>query len=451
MAIPCRLFNVQAREIMSTPPPGLSTVAPAALTSGPLTGFCTQESSRLVAALQDAILSSANFSRIVTDAQGVIQIFNLGAELMLGYTAAEVLNKMTPADLSDPQELIARAELLSDEVGTPVAPGFEALVCKATRGVEDIYELTYVCKGGRRLPAVVSVTALRDAKGAIIGYLLHGTDNTARKLLVDELDRHRHHLEELVFLRTAELLQSRDAAEAANRAKGMFLANMSHELRTPMNGVLGMTQLALGRATDAQQISWLHKSAQASQHLLAIINDILDMARIDADKMTLESVPFSLAQTIDETLCMHEALAHAKGLRLVSSVALNLSGLLCGDALRLKQILINFVGNAVKFSEHGQISVRASATEEADLSLLVRIEVADEGIGLSAAQQAQLFRVFSQADGSSTRKHGGSGLGLVIAKRIATLMDGDAGVRSKLGAGSTFWMTARLRRAMARA
>ncbi len=407
----------------------------------------TQESTILAQALQEAILFSTNFSSIATDAQGVIQIFNAGAELMLGYSAAEVLNKMTPADLSDPQELITRAKSLSDEFGTPIAPGFEALVCKAARGVEDIYELTYVCKDGRRLPAVVSVTALCDAQGAIIGYLLHGTDNTARKLLVDELERHRLHLEELVFLRTAELLQSRDAAEAANRAKSMFLANMSHELRTPMNGVMGMTHLALMRATDPKQIDWLHKSTEASQHLLAIINDVLDMARIDADRMTLDNLPFSLAQTIAETLHMHEALADAKGLRMDSTVAKNLSGLLCGDALRMKQVLINFVGNAVKFSERGRISVRATASEEDELSLLVRIEVADEGIGLSAEQQTRLFRVFSQADGSNTRKYGGSGLGLVIARRLATLMGGDAGVSSELGVGSTFWMTARLRRA----
>jgi PAS domain S-box-containing protein len=433
---------------MFTLPPGPSTGESPADAIGAFTGFCTLESSRLVAALHEAILASANFSRIVTDARGVIQIFNRGAELMLGYPASAVLNKMTPADLSDPQELLARAKTLSDEAGTPVAPGFEALVHKAARGVEDIYELTYVCQDGRRLPAVVSVTALRDVQGGVIGYLLHGTDNTARKLLDDELETYRHGLEEQVFLRTAELLQSRDAAEAANRAKSMFLANMSHELRTPMNGVLGMTQLALGRATDAKQIHWLNLSAQASQHLLDTINGILDMAQIDAENLTLNCARFSLVQLIDEAICMHEGLAQAKGLRLISAVASNASGPLCGDALRLKQIIGNFVGNAVKFSDHGQISVRATAAEEADLSLLLRIEVADEGVGVSAAQQALLFRAFSQVDGSSTRTQGGSGLGLVIAKRLATLMDGDAGVSSELGAGSTFWMTARLRRAI---
>src|SRR6266568_3496693 len=138
-------------------------------------------------ALQSAIFNSANFSSIATDAKGVIQIFNVGAERMLGYTAAEVMNKITPADISDPQEVIARAEELSQELGTPITPGFEALVFKASRGIEDIYELTYIRKDGSRFPAIVSVTALRDDRGAIIGYLLIGTDNTARKLVEEKL------------------------------------------------------------------------------------------------------------------------------------------------------------------------------------------------------------------------------------------------------------------------
>jgi len=398
-------------------------------------------------ALQRAIFNSANFSSIATDARGVIQIFNVGAERMLGYAAVDVMNKITPADISDPQELIERARTLSEGYSKPIAPGFEALVFKASRGIEDIYELTYVRKDGSRFPAVVSVTALRDAKEAIIGYLLIGTDNTARKQLADELEQHRHHLEELVFSRTAELAESRDAAEAASRAKSMFLANMSHELRTPMNGIMGMTDLALRRATDPVQIDWLTKGAQAARHLLAIISDILDISRIEADQMTLEEKTFSLAQTVDEGLRILEAQALVKGLHLSREISPETPDLLSGDALRLKQMLLNLVGNAIKFSERGRIVVRAHATEDSGHSLLLRIEVVDEGIGLSPEQQTRLFQVFSQVDDSSTRKYGGSGLGLVISKRLAKLMDGDAGVTSQPGAGATFWMTARLRRA----
>ena len=399
-------------------------------------------------ALQSAIFNSAYFSSIATDAKGVIQIFNAGAARMLGYCATDVLNKLTPADISDPQELIEHAQKLSTELGIQIAPGFEALVFKASRGIEDIHELTYIRKDGSRLPAVVSVTALRDAQDSIIGYLLIGTDNTARKQLADELEQHRHHLEDLVLSRTTELAESRDAAEAASRAKSMFLANMSHELRTPMNGIMGMTDLALRLATDPIQIDWLAKAAQASRHLLAIISDVLDIAQIEANKLTLEEKTFSLARTVDESVRVLEAQAFAKGLRLSRQINPSTPDRLCGDALRLKQILLNLVGNAIKFSDHGNVEISVRASEDDGHSLLLRVEVSDQGIGLSAEQQSRLFQVFSQADGSSTRKYGGSGLGLAISRRLARLMGGDVGVTSQLGVGSTFWMTARLKHAL---
>jgi signal transduction histidine kinase len=429
------------------PPPSASTPIRATCVADDAPDACRRDGLLTTAALQSAIFNSANFSKIATDARGVIQIFNVGAARMLGYEASDVLDKITPADISDPQELIERAAALSTEYGILISPGFEALVFKASRSIEDIYELNYIRKDGSRFPAVVSVTALRDAQNAIIGYLLIGTDNTARKQLADELEHYHCHLEELVFSRTAELAESRDAAEAASRAKSMFLANMSHELRTPMNGIMGMTDLALRRATDPKQIEWLTMSAQSSRHLLAIINDILDISRIEADQLVLEEKPFCLLQVIDESLLMQKELALIKGLRLSRDIAPELPDSLSGDALRLKQILLNFVGNAIKFSDHGQVFMRAFAADEDDHSLTLRIEVADEGIGLSSEQQKRLFRVFSQVDESSTRKYGGSGLGLAISKRLAKLMGGEVGVTSELGIGSTFWMTARLKRA----
>lgn len=285
----------------------------------------------------------------------------------------------------------------------------------------------------------------READGSV---LWHGfiSDITARKLAQAELDQHRHHLEELVFSRTAELAQARDAAEAANRAKSVFLTNMSHELYTPMNAIMGMTGLALRRATDSRQIDHLGKSMAAAQHLLAVIDDVLDISRIEADRMTLAERNFSLPEVIDEVLRMLEAAAQAKGLRLAREIDPALPAVLRGDALRLRQVLLNYVGNAVKFSDHGEIRVRADAIEQDSLSVLLRIEVSDQGIGLSAAQQERLFSAFSQVDDSSTRKYGGIGLGLAISKRIARLMGGDAGVVSEEGVGSRFWATARLRR-----
>ena len=271
------------------------------------------------------------------------------------------------------------------------------------------------------------------------------TDITERKKAEAELAQYRNHLEELVSARTSELEQSRDAAEAGNRAKTIFLANMSHELRTPMNGVMGMIDLVLMRATDPKQIDWLKKSKGAAQRMVNVVNDILDFSKIEAERLPLDEKNFSLSQMIDDVVAMQDITAEAKGLTLIREIPATFPDQLSGDAFRLRQILLNFVGNACKFSEQGMITVRASAAEQDDDSILARIEVEDQGIGISPEQQAMLFQAFTQVDGSMTRKYGGSGLGLVISKRLAKLMGGDVGVVSQEGQGSTFWATVRLK------
>ncbi|MEO6276798.1 PAS domain S-box protein [Roseateles sp.] len=502
-------------------------------------------------ALQNAIFNSANFSSIATDAKGVIQIFNVGAERMLGYTAADVVNKITPADISDPQELIERAKALSVELETPIAPGFEALVFKASRGIEDIYELTYIRKDGSRFGAVVSVTALRDAQDAIIGYLLIGTDNTARKLVEAEQKKLDQRLRDQQFytrsliesnidaLMTTDprgiitdvnkqtealtgctrdeligapfknyftaphraeagikrvlaegkvtnyeltvrardgkltvvsynattfhdrdrqlqgvfaaarditerkqyeesLRQATQKAEQANRAKSEFLANMSHEIRTPMNAVIGLTYLLGQTSLDEEQLAFLTKVKLASKSLLVVLNNVLDLSKIEAGELIVESTAFSLPSLLKELTDVMAVQAEAKGVAFDIVVADELPPALEGDATRLSQILTNLLSNAIKFTDHGSVELHvrmlAATARHATLSFAVQ----DTGIGIAPEVQKQLFAPFAQADASITRRFGGTGLGLSIVKRLAGLMGGHVSLESTPGVGSVF-------------
>ena len=293
----------------------------------------------------------------------------------------------------------------------------------------------------------LSVSRKFLSHGALPRFMVLARDISERKQAEIELDLHRNHLEELVVLRTTELAAAKEAAETASRAKSTFLANMSHEIRTPMNAIIGLTHLLQKQIFDPKPHGQLLKVGDAAQHLLNIINNILDFSKIEAERLTLEEKDFSLSQVIDHSLNMLGERASAKGLHLGREIAPNLPDMLCGDSLRLRQILLNFIGNAIKFSEHGEIIVRAKAIEKNKHSLLLRLEVEDQGIGLSVEQQERLFGAFIQGDESTTRKYGGTGLGLIISKHLAMLMGGDAGVMSETGRGSTFWITAWLHRA----
>jgi PAS domain S-box-containing protein len=519
--------------------------------------FRQEEALLKAGALQKAILNSANFSSIATDAKGVIQIFNVGAERMLGYTAAEVLNKITPADISDPQEVIARAKALSLELGTTIAPGFEALVFKASRGIEDIYELTYLRKDGSRFPAMVSVTALRDAQEAIIGYLLIGTDNTARKqveaeqkkldqrlrdqqfytrslieshidaLVItdplgiitdvnkqmealtgctrDELigapfksyftdaeraeaaiklalqekkvtdyelvardregkttevsynantfyDRYRvlqgvfaaardvteRQLNQQALQKTnVELETAKLVAEKANQAKSDFLSSMSHELRSPLNAILGFAQLmesASPAPTDSQKES-IAQILQAGWHLLKLINEILDLSVIEAGRVSLSTEPVSLAEVLSECQAMLEPEAQQRGISMTFpkfEAALFVSA----DRTRLKQVVINLLSNAIKYNKDRGTVVVACSTSTPGRT---RISVTDTGEGLSPDKVAQLFQPFNRLGQEAVGGVAGTGIGLVVTKRLVELMEGTLGVESTVGKGSVFW------------
>ena len=502
-------------------------------------------------ALQNAIFNSANFSSIATDAQGVIQIFNVGAERMLGYSAAEVMNTITPADISDPQELVARARTLSSELATQITPGFEALVFKASRGIEDIYELTYIRKDGSRFPAVVSVTALRDADDVIIGYLLIGTDNTARKLVEEEQKKSDQRLRDQQFYTRsliesnidaimttdpsgiitdvnkqmealtdctrdeligapfkdfftdperaeagikrvlseksitnyeltahardgkqtvvsynattfydrnrklqgvfaaardvterkrveAELQLAKAAAESASRTKSDFLASMSHEIRTPMNAIMGIADLLAKTALTPEQDKFVQIFRRAGDNLLNLINDILDLSKVEAAQLELEQTGFSLADHLDKVIEMVAGKALEKGLTLVCDIAPGVPNDLIGDPTRLRQVLLNLLGNAIKFTENGKVSLNVTSDHNAAVPTALRFTVSDTGIGIAPEKLARVFERFTQADSSTTRRFGGSGLGLTISRRLVELMGGRIWVESGLAKGSTF-------------
>jgi PAS domain S-box-containing protein len=507
-------------------------------------------------ALQKAIFNSANFSSIATDARGVIQIFNVGAERMLGYLAADVLNKITPADISDPEEVIARAKALSLELETPIKPGFEALVFKASRGIEDIYEQTYIRKDGSRFPAVVSVTALRDTQDVIIGYLLIGTDNTVRKQMEadqaklaqrlrdhqfytrslfesnidalitadpagiitdvnkqmeeltgcsrDELigapfkkfftdpqraetainlvlnqrkvtdyeltarsregretvvsynattlyDRDRtlqgvfaaarditeqKRMDEVLRTKNAELESAKVVAEKANLAKSDFLSGMSHELRSPLNAILGFAQLmdSASPAPSATQKASLKQILNAGWYLLKLVNEILDLAVVESGKLSISVEPVSLPEVLQECQAMITPQGHKRGLEMLF-LACDTPRFVLADRVRLKQIIINIVSNAIKYNRPGgKVTVTCSSVSE----LRTRISIRDTGLGLEPAMVSQLFQPFNRL-GFEGSVEEGTGIGLVMSKVLVELMNGVIGVDSVPGEGSVFW------------
>ena len=499
-------------------------------------------------ALQNAILNSANFSSIATDEKGVIQLFNVGAERMLGYSAADVVDRITPAEISDPQEVIARAAALSLELGTTITPGFEALAFKASRGIEDIYELTYIRKDGSRFPAIVSVTALRDDDLAVIGYLLIGTDNSARKHVEEKLrwteesfrlmvesvtdyaivmldpegrivswntgaqrikgfqteeivGRHfsafyteedvasgkpqydfqrasadgRYEVEgwrirkdgslfcaNIVFTAIRDqagnlrglakltrdlternkveaiLTNATALAEKANLAKSDFLSSMSHELRSPLNAILGFAQLMESDTpapTPAQSESII-QILNAGWYLLELINEILDLATIESGKLSMSVEPVSLNEMLLECHSMIEPLAQRRGIRM-SFPRSDAAYCVNADRTRMKQVVINLLSNAIKYNTTGG-SVDLTCTAN-PTSGRIRVAITDTGAGLPQEKVDQLFQPFNRL-GQEVKGEEGTGIGLVVSKRLVELMDGVIGVESTVGKGSTFWV-----------
>ncbi len=516
-----------------------------------------QETLHRTRELQNAIFNSANFSSIAIDAKGVIQIFNVGAERMLGYTAAEVTNKIMVTDISEPKELIARAKALSIELSTPITPGLEALVFKASRGIEDIYELTFIRKDDSRFPAVVSVTALRDAQDEIIGFLLIGTDNTLRKqaeaeqrkldqrlrdqqfytrsliesnidaliatdpsgMISDvnkqmealtgctrdeligapfknyftdperaeagikrvlaenrvtnyELTAHARDGKETVVSYNATTFHDRDRtlqgvfaaarditerklldqalhetniklesaksiAEKANLAKSDFLSSMSHELRSPLNAILGFAQLIESGSPPLtpRQKSNIDQILLAGWYLLDLINEILDLALIESGKLLLSLEPMSLNDVMSDCQAMIEPQAQKSGIELTFP-QFDYPYFVKADRTRVKQILINLLSNSIKYNRTGgtvMVNYSANTAER------IRISITDTGEGLSVENLSNLFQPFNRL-GRETGTEEGTGIGLVVSKRLVELMGGAIGAESTVGEGSVFWI-----------
>jgi len=398
----------------------LSRAAPGDVGTAAVTNEIRRQQALLKAgALQNAILNSPNFSIIATDEKGIIQLFNVGAERMLGYTAAEVVNRINPSDMHDPLEVEARARSLSLELNTPILPGFEALAFKASRGIDDSYDLTYICKDGSRFPAVVSITALRDDYDELIGYLLIGADNSVRKQF--EL----------------ELTDAKATAEAANRAKSEFLSNMSHELRSPLNAILGFAQLLASDAapqSDNQRES-TEQILHAGWYLLDLINEVLDLALIESGKLLLSMEPMSLEDVLLDCQSMIDPQAQKH--RVVMDFRPPPAPMFVrADRTRVKQILLNLLSNAIKYNRAGgtvaiEVSVRSPDR--------IRITVRDTGAGLSPDKVSQLFQPFNRL-GQQAGGEEGTGIGLVMTKRLVELMGGVIGVESTVDVGSAFWV-----------
>jgi PAS domain S-box-containing protein len=310
----------------------------------------------------------------------------------------------------------------------------------------------FIHKDGHLVDTRLAVSHVRKPDGSLDYVVAMVEDITERKNAQVELELYRDHLEKVVETRTAELAAAKDAAEAASRAKSSFLANMSHELRTPMNGIMGMLELAKRRMADPKGLEQLDKAKGAANHLLELVNNILDLSKIEAERMVLEEAPLQLAAVLDSLSGVIGHKTAEKGLAFDIDVPTTLAHLpLKGDPLRLNQILLNLTSNAVKFTDQGRITLRVRPVREMPTAVEVRFEIIDTGIGIDPAALARLFTDFEQADSSMTRKYGGTGLGLAISKRLVQLMRGEIGVESTLGLGSTFWFVVSLARREANA
>lgn len=378
-------------------------------------------------------LNSIGDAVIATDVKGAVKFLNPVAEILTGWTEEKSLNRA----------ITQVFRIVNEDTRAPA----DDPVARVLRDGETVNlgnHTLLISRDGTERAIDDSAAPIKDEWGQILGTVLIFRDVTEKRRLEMELRRHRDHLQELVETRTEELRQAKEAAEGASRAKSEFLATMSHEIRTPLNGVLGMAELLLETALDDKQRQYAGTLLQSGRSLRGLVDDILDFSKIEAAKLELSRVEFDLHRSVAETAALLAGQAHAKGLVLRTELPGETMPPVWGDPERLRQILVNLVGNAIKFTERGEIVIRLRSLERRGRETRFQIEVTDTGIGIAPAMQDAIFDTFAQVDGSITRRYGGTGLGLAICKRLVRLMGGEIGVESAPGRGSRFWFTVRL-------
>ncbi|WAC73058.1 PAS domain S-box protein [Roseateles sp. SL47] len=369
--------------------------------------------------LRTVLESASEVSIVATDRDFIIRVFNSGAEKLLGYQAAEIIGLATPGLLHVPAEIKARARELGLAQGRRIG-GEQYFREPGAHGIAQVW--TYRRKDGAQVPVSLVITAMHDKNGELLGYLGIAHD-------ISEQQRHER-----------ALLEAKTAAEQASRAKSQFLANMSHEIRTPMNALIGLGFLLEQTRLNGQQQELLTKMVRASQHLLGIINDVLDLSKIEAGELGISTQPFALAELVDYLVDVMKVQAQQKGILLMQHVPEPLPALVIGDSLRVNQILTNLLGNAIKFTDAGHVRLSTLLLPAPEGQVRIRFEVEDTGIGVAPEAASVLFQPFAQGDNSITRRFGGTGLGLSIVKQLAELMGGLVGFSSQTGQGSRFWV-----------